>query len=452
MGSTVLVVGGGGREHALSLLYEQSPSVDKVVVGPGNDFIAFGREKEVLIDPTVSLKDPETMVAAARRHGADLVDVAQDDALAAGAVDALTSAGLLPWGPTKAAARLEWDKEWAREQMAAAGVPHPAYRGFPITEDGVAMGYALDRIRETGAPVFIKAVGLCGGKGALRARDAKEVRGALDEMLRLGKAGQRFLVEDQIGGAEGGEEFSAYAVSTGYDWTLLPVAQDHKRRDNFDKGPQTGGMGTYAPAKVGDGRKPEIFCQLTSPILRRMRDNGTPFVGVLYVGGMATGSGKERKLSVVEYNVRWGDPEAQAILPGICGDYFKEVMDAIEGEKPVMQHDRRVRVCVVGAARGYPGDVNAVKGKEIQGLERAMRMRGVHVLGAGMKVQDDRFYANGGRLFNIVAEGRDIIDARARAYEAMAGVYIDCGGVNGVHFRTDIGERDVARAYGLRGR
>lgn len=432
---TVLVIGGGAREHTISDAYEKSNQVNKIIVAPGNDFIAYKRQKEVIVDKRCSLNNPESILEIARKYKPDLIDVAQDDALAAGTVDLLQKEGFTVFGPVKEAARIEWDKKWSREFMQRHQIPSPKFSYF--NSEKKAKQYVKSLYdKEAEKLVYVKATGLCAGKGALKATSLYEAERNIEKMKSFGEAGEMFLIEDGLVG----EEFSYYAISDGKAYHVLKSAQDNKTVFNFDKGDQTGGMGAISPAKVTDPIAKEIEEQLISRAIHGMIDEEVPYTGILYLGGIVV-NGKPMN---IEYNARWGDPECQVVLPSIETDYVDIVMACLEGklEKMNIQQDNKSRVCVVGASRGYPGDYSHVKGKRIYGLEEAMKMDGVTGYGAGIAMQDGKFYANGGRLFSIVAEGDTIVEAKQKAYSAIA--YINIEG-NNLHYRTDIGWRDVER-------
>ena len=433
---SVMIIGSGAREHAISQAYEKSPQVDRIIVVPGNDFIEYKRQKEVLIDKNCSLKDPFSILGIAKKYRPDLIDVAQDDALASGTVDLLQENGFQVFGPTKQAARIEWDKRWSREFMQRQQIPHPHFRYFDSEERGI--NYIKEVYsQESGQLLYIKAASLCSGKGALKSTSLDEAIRNIRRMKSFpNEAGNVFLVEEGLVG----EEFSYYAISDGQTYQLLKSAQDNKTVFNFDYGDQTGGMGAISPANVTDSISFEIEENLISKAINGMASEGVPYKGMLYLGGMAV-NGKPVN---IEYNARWGDPECQVVLPSLETDYVEVVVACLEGRLKDVQvrQDGQTRVGVVGTSRGYPNDYSAVKGKRIYGLEEAMEMEGITIFGAGMEVRNGRFYAHGGRLFSVVAEGKNILEARQRAYSAVARLNIEG---NNLHYRTDIGWRDVER-------
>ncbi len=427
---TVMIVDGGARGHVLSKAYEND--VDRIIVAPGNGFIAYNREKEVLIEKC-DMKDPLSILVVAEKYKPALIDVAQDDALAGGTVNLLTKHGYPTFGPTKEAAEIEWNKKRSREFMQRNGIPAPKFHSFDSEKAGMEHAEAI--YRENPAKViFVKAAGLCAGKGALKARTYDEAIKRIEQMKKFGEAGKTYLIEEGITG----EEFSQHAISDGNTFRLFKSAQDNKLSGNFDEGYQTGGMGSNAPAMVTRDYAREIEDNQIGRAIKGMREEGNPFRGILYLGGMA-GNG----IGNIEFNARWGDPEVQSILPGV-DNYLELVLACLEGglADVKIQQDDDYRVCVVGASRGYPNDYSNVKGKRIYGLEEVMELEGMEVFGAGIDVKGNKFYANGGRLFSIVGKGKDVLKAKRKANTAMA--LVDIEGNNLLH-RDDIAWRDVER-------
>lgn len=433
---SVLVIGSGAREHTISCAYEKSPQVNRIIVAPGNDFIAYRRKKEVIIDKDCSLGNPESLLGIARKYKPDLVDVAQDDALAAGTVDLLQEKGFPIFGPTRKAARIEWDKQWSREFMQRHQIPSPFFKYFDSenpAKEYVQELYAAKPDRLT----YIKAAGLCSGKGALKSSNLEGAILNIEKMKEFPhEAGKVFLVEEGLIG----EEFSYYTISDGKSYRLFKSAQDNKTVFNFDEGDQTGGMGVISPAMVTAPLAKEIEEQLISRAIAGLASEGIPFKGLLYLGGIVV----EGKPINIEYNARWGDPECQVVLPALETDYVDIILACLEErlESIEIHQDNKTRVCVVGASRGYPYDYSKVRGKRIYDLEKALEIEGVTLFGAGIDIKDGKFYANGGRLFSVVAEGDNSLEARQRAYSAIAHINIEG---NNLHYRTDIGWRDVER-------
>jgi phosphoribosylamine--glycine ligase len=441
----VMIIDGGARGHALAKAYLGDQQVDEVCVAPGNDgmrgdFINGGDllDESLQTDSSVSLKDIDSMVAAAKRFQPHLIDVAQDDALAAGAVDRLTKEGYDVFGPTQAAARIESDKAWSREFMQRRNIPHPKFRVFERTPEDIreAVRYALDLLDGSNR-VFFKAAGLYAGKGVVPA-----THGTIDEAIAaiqaMGPASERFLVEQGMIG----QEFSYFAMCDGTNAIFFNSAQDNKRLLNGDEGPNTGGMGAHSPALVTKGLEARIQQDIMLPALRGMEIEGTPYRGILYLGGIVL---PDRSVKVVEFNSRWGDPECHVILPSIAKPGYSELVEhAMNGtlDQARLEQDNLARVSIVGASRGYPGTYP--KDRRIY-LDRN-RMRDlagdedIEVLSAGIKVKDDNLYTNGGRLFAIVGKGEDLYEARVLALQAMACCSIPD---NGLHYRTDIAWRDI---------
>ena len=448
-----MIVDASARAHALSAAYEQSPSVKRIIVTPGNDFMGYHRRKEVIIAPG-TLTDSQSFLGVAKKYKPDLVDVCQDDALACGTVDLLQKHGFAVFGPTRKASRLEWDKAWSRELMENYRIPHPNYNVFSNNEEG--MDYVFRAFgNDPSSTFFVKAAGLCAGKGAIKADNLEKAIAAIKEMKNFGTAGETFLVEK----AMVGEEASVYAICDGNSMYITKPAQDHKQRDVFDSGPNTGGMGAVAPCLLVSNDKTlqeEIRKKVLNPAMDGLEREGIPYTGILYGGIMAVDRGGDddkggdyrgqktphKTPMVIEFNARWGAPEAEVVIPGILTPMDEISLSCIAGKLVQIHEDPKTRVCIVGASRGYPGDYSSMKGKQIFGLERVMEMKGVSLFGAGIVVSDGKFYASGGRLFSVVAEGDNVSQARQRALSAMAEIHIQG---NNLHYRTDIGWRDVER-------
>lgn len=428
----VAIVDGGGRCSALAEAYSRSGSVDAILAFPGNDLlptVTHGLQVETY--PDLKTTNVAEIVDACRRHAVTLVDVAQDNAVERGLVDALREAGIQAVGPTREAGRLEWDKAHAREFMRRHAIPHPAFHVCNSTEEGERFLQEHDD-----QPWVIKANGLAEGKGVVIARNRAEAIQAVRSMARFGDAGKTFLIEQFLDG----EEFSSYAITDGKNHRMLGSAQDHKRLLDNDEGPNTGGMGCSAPPLVINSAIQEQIDGIFTKTFEGMRQDGTPYTGVLYLGGMVVNG----QVFVIEYNARWGDPEAQVILPSILSNYLKLSRASVEGTigEETLSTDRRSRVVVAGVSRGYPGDYSAVKGKRVHGLHMAREMPGVTVYGAGIRRERGLDYAAGGRLFYVAGVGDNVIQARVKVYAAMAGISVE--GKN-LAYRTDIGSRDVER-------
>lgn len=431
----ILILGSGGREHALALTYSKSKRVREVHVAPGNGLMDFQNEK-VTIHPQISVLNLSAIIELVQKENIDLVDVAQDDPLALGFVDKLQKLNIPCFGPTQKAAEIEWSKDWARNFMQKYHLPIPLFKSFNNQKTAIAYVRSLKN-----QIFYIKASGLAGGKGAIRANNKDEAIEAIKSMKQFGKAGETFLIEECLIG----EEFSLFALCDGENYLIAKTAQDHKTVYEANHGPNTGGMGCVAPTGLVSPKIiKEIEIKILKPFMKGMKEEKRSYSGVLYLGGVLTNPPAGGGVKVIEFNARWGDPEAQVILPGIKTDYVNIVeavaMETIQ-ELPI-SFDEGVRISVAGCSRGYPGDYSKVKGKEISGLTDVMKLPGITIFGGGIKREGNRFFANGGRVFHLVAEGKDINQARRRAYEAMSMIYIDG---NNLHYRTDIGWRDIER-------
>lgn len=442
-GNTVLVIDGGGRGAALVDKYAQSEHVEKVIAVPGNDLMKINTDKQVQIYSQLKTTSVPEILEICERESVNLADVAQDNAVEAGLVDALTERGIPTVGPTRDAGQIEWDKAWAREFGERQHIPQPSFKICLSEQEGI------DYLKnQPDQPWFVKAAYLTEGKGALPAKNNEEAIQRVLEMKRFKDASRVFLIEKWLKGDDGlGEEFSTYVFSDGERYEMIGSAQDHKRVNNFDEGENTGGMGCSSPPLV---LTPEFMREVEVKILDRtisgLMGERRPYKGVLYLGGMVVKQKTQLNPYVIEFNARWGDPEAQVILQGLLNDLFEISMAIAQGNISGLQllNDGKSRVVVAGASKGYPGDYEVVKGRQIYGLDEARKVDGIKVYGAGVKAEDGKYFANGGRLFYVVGEGKTVIDARQKAYEAMSLVHIEG---NNLHFRTDIGWRDVERLH-----
>ena len=421
----VLVVGSGGREHALVWKLRQSPRVKKIYCAPGNAGIA-----ELAACVNIAADDIAGLVKFAWEQNIDLTVVGPEAPLAAGIADAFQAKGLQVFGPVAAAARLEASKAFAKQLMQKYGIPTAESRTFTAAED------ALAYIRQKGAPIVVKADGLAAGKGVIVAQTVAEAEAAVQRMLvagEFGAAGKRIVVEEYLAG----EEVSVLAFTDGKSVVPMDGAQDHKAAYDHDQGPNTGGMGAYSPAPV---LTPELLQrvrrEILEPTISGLRREGITFRGVLYAGLMLTADGPK----VLEYNVRFGDPECQVILPRLKGD-LAEIMLAVNSgslrEEMVAWHDRHA-ACVVMASGGYPGKY--ATGKVITGLQEVAAMPDVYIFHAGTAVQDGKIVTAGGRVLGVTAWGETLASALERAYRAVRTIHFD-----GVHYRSDIGWRGRAR-------
>lgn len=430
----VLIVGQNGREHVLAVTYAKSKKVKKVVMTPGNGLTDF-ENKKIKNYPDVSMMDFDGIIKVCKKEKIDLVDVAQDDVIAAGYVDKFKKIGIVAFGPSQKASQLEWDKEWARNFMVKYKLPVPHFKSFNNQKSAIEYVNKLpDQL------LFIKASGLAFGKGVIRTTSKEEVVEAIKQMSTFGKSGKTFLIEEGLVG----KEFSLFAICDGENFVIAKSAQDYKTIYDGNKGPNTGGIGSVAPASAVTTSMIRIIeSTIIKPTLAGMKKEGRSYSGILYLGGIithSTSSGQANGVKIIEFNARWGDPEAEVILPSIQTDYVDIVSAVLEKKlkKIKIKFDKKVRVSLAGCSRGYPLDYSAVKGKEIFGLQKAIKQPNISIFGSGITRKGDRFFANGGRIFHVVAEGKDVLDARKKAYNAMSLISIE--GDN-LHYRTDIGLR-----------
>lgn len=427
-GATVLIVDGGGRADAIARKYSESKKVQKIIVIPGNDLIPVKSKKPAKIFPHLKTTDVAEIVKIAKRENVDLVDVAQDDAVACGLTDSLKKAGIEVFGPNKAAGQIEWDKAWSRNFMKKFKIPAPSFKICHSESQGIR----FIKIQK-GGKWFVKASGLAAGKGAIFAKNKKEAIVAVKKMKKFGKSGQTYLVEECLDG----EEFSAFAAVSGKKFQIIGYAQDHKRVFDGDRGPNTGGMGCSSPPMVVNSKVDAQVKSIIKKTAEGLSKLKRPYLGILYLGGMVDKAGK---VWVIEFNARWGDPEAQVILPSVKNDYFELVTSVIKGSTPKIYKDNKYRVVVAAVSRGYPGDYSKALGKKLVGFDKLLKK--VIVFGAGVKKENNKWKAAGGRLFHVLGEGQDVAQAREMAYNALS--LVDVEG-NNLHYRTDIGYRDLKR-------
>ncbi|WP_428925955.1 phosphoribosylamine--glycine ligase [Marinibacterium sp. SX1] len=416
----ILILGSGGREHALAWAVLQNPKCDKLIVAPGNAGIA-----QIATCASLDIEDAAAVAGFADAHSIDFVIVGPEAPLAAGVADRLREEGVLVFGPSAQAAQLEASKRFTKEVCAAAGAPTAGYAAF--TEAEPARAY----VREQGAPIVIKADGLAAGKGVIVAMDEATAIAAIDDMFggAFGGAGAEVVIEEFMTG----EEASFFVLCDGE--TVLPIgtAQDHKRVGEGDTGPNTGGMGAYSPAPVMDEAiTAQALDEIIRPCVAEMARRGMPYQGVLYAGLMIE-NGRSR---LVEYNVRFGDPECQALMLRLGGQALDLMHAAAEGrldEARVNWADDHA-MTVVLAARGYPGAYD--KGSVIDGLEALPETSFEMCFHAGTVRQDGQYLANGGRVLNATARGATLAEARARAYALAESIDWPEG-----FYRSDIGWR-----------
>jgi phosphoribosylamine---glycine ligase len=425
----VLVVGGGGREHALVWKLAGESAVTALICAPGNAGIA--QHAQTADIPT---GDIDALLELARRERIDLTVVGPELPLDRGIVDLFSSAGLRIFGPTRAAARLECSKAFAKTFMARRGIPTARYR---VCEDA-ATARATAASGELGFPLVIKADGLAAGKGVVIAEDrtvADRAILAAMEQRQFGDAGTRVVLEECLEG----QEVSFFALCDGTRAVSLMSAQDHKRVRDDDEGPNTGGMGAFAPSPlIDDAMRMRIMREIVDPVIGGLRDDGSPYRGFLYAGLMLTCTGPK----VIEFNVRFGDPEAQVVIPTVEGDLAPRLASAAEGclENESVRFGPQKHVGVVIASEGYPGSTPT--GLPIDGLNEAAEMAGVLVFHSGTKIdaasRHNRPVTAGGRVLTIVGRGDSYEDAIARAYEGVSRISFQ-----GMHYRSDIGRKAV---------
>jgi phosphoribosylamine--glycine ligase len=432
----ILVIGGGGREHALVWKLKQSAAVDRIFCAPGNAGTAAIAE-----NVAVAASNLPQLRAFAKQNDVDLTVVGPDDPLAMGIVDLFTADKLRIFGPTKSAARLESSKIFAKDLMRAQKIPTAQASTFSDSKE------ALRYCEQLKFPVVIKADGLALGKGVIIASDIATARSTIEAMMneaRFGDAGRRVVIEEFLHGTE----CSIHALVDGKNYRLLESARDHKRAFDGDEGPNTGGMGAFSPADNWDARLQSQFeNEMMRPLLRGLSKEGIAYRGLLYPGLMITSDGAR----VLEFNCRFGDPETQALLPRMKSDLLPLLEATIDGkidsrrergiDQPsqsygsasncTIEWDGRASVTVVLASAGYPGKYET--GKVISGLDEATKLEGVHVFHAGTKIANNEILTAAGRVLAVTALGETIAAARALAYEAVSCIHFD-----GCHYRRDI--------------
>ena len=421
----VLLIGSGGREHAIAWKLKQSKGLGKLYIAPGNAGTAQCGQNVPIKDD-----DVPALVDFARQNRVGLVVVGPEDPLAAGVVDALEAAGIKAFGPSRAAAQLEADKAFAKQMMRACAVSTAEARVFDRFSDAKAYIASRDE------PVVVKAAGLAKGKGVIVCDDPVDAILAAERIMVdkiFGSAGDKVIVEDKLLG----EEASILAFVDGRNIYLMESSQDHKPVGDGDTGPNTGGMGAYSPAPIiTDDMMIRISREILVPIVDAMNRNETPYKGVLYAGVMITSGGPR----VLEFNARLGDPETQPILMRLESDLLEVCLAVCDGtlEDIFLKWDPRPAVCVVMASGGYPGDYE--KGKPIRGLKEAESLPDVMVFHAGTEQKAGEVVTNGGRVLGVTALGADIAKAKAQAYEAVGLIQFE-----GAHYRHDIADKAIRR-------
>jgi phosphoribosylamine--glycine ligase len=418
----VLIIGRGGREHALVWKVAQSPLVTKVYVAPGNDGMSDQAEL-VPIEET----DIEALVQWAKNEQIDLTIVGPEAPLLSGVVDRFEQEGLRIFGPRKEAALIEGSKAFAKWLMQKYNIPTARYAAFTSYDE------AVKYVHEHGAPIVIKADGLAAGKGVTVAMTIEEALHALTEIMvekKFGQAGAQVVIEEYLQG----EEFSLMTFVHGENVYPMVIAQDHKRAFDGDQGPNTGGMGAYSPVpQIAQEVVERALKEIVEPTVRALKNEGFPFTGFLYAGLISTEEGPK----VIEFNARFGDPEAQVILPRLKTDLVEAILNLLENKTFSLQWTDEATVGVVLAAKGYPNEYE--KGAPIKGLDH---LEHVLVFHAGTKQLDGTWYTNGGRVLLVVAKGKTLIEAQAIAYEQIA--RIEC---SALFYRKDIGYKAIERAF-----
>jgi phosphoribosylamine--glycine ligase len=420
----ILLLGSGGREHALAWKIAASPLLTRLWCAPGNAGIA--REAECV---ALDIANHAAVIDFCKANKIDFVVVGPDAPIAAGIVDDLNAAGFKAFGPTKAAGQLESSKRFTKELCRANNIPTAAFGHF---HDAAA---AKAYIRERGAPIVVKADGLAAGKGVVVAATEEEALAAVDMMFGggFGEAGAEVVVEEFMQG----EEASFFVLC---DALPLATAQDHKRAFDGDKGPNTGGMGAYSPAPVmTDALCAQVMDEMIKPTLRALREMGTPYKGVLYAGVMVTAQGPK----LVEYNARFGDPECQVLMLRMMSDIVPALLASADGQLKnfSLRWFDDAALTVIMATKGYPGAYG--KGSVIAGLDAAAAVEGVEIFHAGTVAQGEKILANGGRVLNVCASGKTVTEAQQRAYHAVDRIQWPDG-----FCRRDIGWQAVARERG----
>ncbi|WP_336927150.1 phosphoribosylamine--glycine ligase [Vibrio cholerae] len=423
----VLIIGSGGREHALAWKVAQNPQVDTIYVAPGNAGTALEHKVQ---NVNIGITDIPALVAFAQDKAIELTIVGPEAPLVIGVVDAFRAAGLPIFGPTQGAAQLEGSKAFTKDFLARHNIPTAAYANF--TEIDPALAY----VREKGAPIVVKADGLAAGKGVIVAMTLQEAEDAIQDMLAgnaFGSAGSRVVVEEFLDG----EEASFIVMVDGENVLPMATSQDHKRVGDADTGPNTGGMGAYSPAPVvTQDVHDRVMCEVIYPTVRGMAAEGNTYTGFLYAGLMIDSTGAPK---VIEYNCRFGDPETQPIMMRLQSDLVELCQAAIAGKLDQVESkwDPRASIGVVLAAGGYPGDY--AKGEVISGLP-TQESAGQKVFHAGTETQGDQVVTNGGRVLCATALGNTVLEAQQRAYQLADQIHW-----NGMFCRRDIGYRAIAR-------
>ena len=423
----ILLVGGGGREHSLAWKITQSPLVDELVCAPGNAGI-----EEIARCADVAADDISGLLKLAKKEKVDLTVVGPEMALTLGIVDAFHDEGLKVFGPHRDAAQLEGSKSFSKDLMKHNNIPTAFFSTFTDPED------ARRYIQEVGAPIVVKADGLCGGKGVIVCSTVEEALDSVNLMMinqSFGDAGAKVVVEECLQG----EEASYLVFTDGKNLLPMPTSQDHKPVLDGDKGPNTGGMGAYSPAPlVTEALEKQILEEVMEPTIRAMAEAGTPYRGVLYAGLMI----EDDRVKVLEFNCRFGDPEAQPLLLRMKSDIVPVLLAVADGDLSGvdLEWDPRAAVCVVMAAKGYPK--NYKKGLTISGLDKAAEIPDTVVFHAGTKKSGNKVLTSGGRVLGVTSLGDSISGAIDQAYSA-----VECINWKVVHYRKDIGMKALGHHH-----
>lgn len=420
----VLVIGSGGREHALAWKLKQSSKLDELYIAPGNPGTAG-------LGNNVALKDDDEIVRFCKEHGIDLVVIGPEVPLVGGLADKLENETIAVFGPSKSAARIEGDKSFSKDLMKKYNIPTAEYQVFSSSEKGAAIKY----LKEVKPPYVIKVSGLAAGKGVIIASNLEEAERALSEIFDeniYGESGNRIVIEEFMTG----QEASVFAITDGEDYLLLPASQDHKRIYDGDKGRNTGGMGAYAPTPfVTDDILESVKSEIIEPTLKALDSETGGYRGCLYCGLMLTEEGPK----VVEFNCRFGDPETQAVLPIIEGDFLTLLHSSAIGklDKNAVSYNNKAAVCVVATSKGYPGKYE--KGFEITGIEESEN-HGAIVFHAGTDIKDGKLVTSGGRVLGVtsVVEENNLIACKQKAYKALSKIHFE-----GVYYRKDIADKGI---------
>lgn len=448
---TVVIIGSGGAESALVASYGKSPHIDRIIAIPGNDMmqeLAPDKAVEVYTGFDAGRTDEIVNFLIPRSDKIAFVDVRNERSIHDGIANKLWANNIRSCSPTKQGGRLEWDKAHTRDLMQDLGIKQPVYDKLHFKNGEVQKSHNNIIERYGRQESFVKANGLADGKGVIGAGNSEEIHNAIERLRHdYPEATNKILLERAIYG----EELSSFAICAGGEYRMLGYAQDHKRAYDGDMGPNTGGMGAVSHPLIANEQSLSLGIERTYQKVvdnRAKRGNGYRAKGILYEGVMAVDEDGEKVPYFLEYNARWGDPEAQVLLPGFTFDLF-ELNDAVADNKmPNLSfgNDGKVRVAVAGVSNGYPGNYSQARGLEIKGIDQAKKVDGVTIFGAGVKKEDNKYYSDGGRVLYSVGVGTDVIEAAERAYEGINHIRIyDSEGINLLHYRSDIGNRDINR-------